>query len=360
MLQTICDHCGLTQIMPDAYSQCKDCLGPIDFITRNLFSEHLITHTHQNIWRYQSFLPFDHDFYPLVSFGEGNTALLQLSEDMKNVLLKVEYMSNTSSFLDRGACISTNYWAMNGVNHIRTASLSGDGAAAIAAYCTSLDIKCTAYLGKSISDAKMQQIWQYGATIVDCDNATSENFLKSIEVTTGERLILPATDPFFLVGAKTISFEIWEQNNKKAPDAIFVPVGNGSLLKGLYKGFKELIDGGAIKKLPIFVGVQLERQILTDKDEMSDNKFPQIPPLSIARGLKVEHPIRKVSVDNIIKETGGFIELVSDEDIILAVKKLGLRGFSVTPIGAVGFAGILKAIGQNLFIDSQIVVPLTA
>lgn len=51
-------------------------------------------------------------------------------------------------------------------------------------------------------------------------------------------------NPFTSEGKKTVSFEIFEQMG--CPDYVFVSVGDGNIITGIYKGFKNLKEMGLI------------------------------------------------------------------------------------------------------------------
>ncbi|MBN1451905.1 MAG: pyridoxal-phosphate dependent enzyme, partial [Anaerolineales bacterium] len=208
-----CDECRET--LYQYHALCPKCNGPLQVELERSIGINLPFEARQDLWRYRSVLPFSPDFLPCVTFGEGNTPLLELSRDYKNVLVKLEYKANTNSYLDRGASVSINYWKNKEIYHASTYSLSGDGAASIAAYCTSAGIQCTAWLGHKVSKEKIAQIRSYGADVVIEEFETLNEILAALKF----HVILPAVDPFFIEGTKTISYEIWEQMGNNIPNA---------------------------------------------------------------------------------------------------------------------------------------------
>ncbi len=108
---------------------------------------------------------------------------------------------------------------------------------------------------------KIQQISAYGANIHVIEGSREDTAKAALEVANGGGEAFYAShvyNPFFYQGTKTYVYEVYEQLNGKMPDILVAPpVGNGTLVLGLYYGLKDLLNaGGLISKLPQIIAVQ--------------------------------------------------------------------------------------------------------
>ena len=76
-------------------------------------------------------------------------------------------------------------------------------------------------------------------------------------------------------GKKSISIELFEQLGRKAPDAVYVPVGDGCIIAGVAKGFSDLLEAGLIEKMPRMICCQSEQSAaISNSVELCDySKF---------------------------------------------------------------------------------------
>jgi len=164
-----------------------------------------------------------------------------------------------------------------------------------------------------------------------------------------------AFNPITIEGKKTVSFEIFKQLGFKLPDKIFVPVGDGVIISGVYKGFEDLLRLGIIEKIPVVVAVQSEgsdnliRNIKIGKGgfirpRKADNpgNFIIKPSQTIADSISVDIPRNFYMAQKYIQEYDGRVQGVSDEDILKASKLLAQNtGLFAEPAAAAAFAGFL-------------------
>ena len=149
-------------------------------------------------------------------------------------------------------------------------------------------------------------------------------------------------------GKKTVSLEIIEQMNFEVPDYIFVSVGDGCIISGVAKGYKDMFALGFIDRIPKLVAVQAEgcKPIVDAVNGDGTVKF--VEPDTIADSIAVGIPRNRVMAVRDIKESGGFGIAVSDKEILSAIKYLGsTQGIFAEPAGATGFAGMLKALHEG-------------
>jgi threonine synthase len=163
-------------------------------------------------------------------------------------------------------------------------------------------------------------------------------------------------------GKKTAALELCEQLDWKAPDRIFVSVGDGCIIGGLWKGLKDLLALGFIDRLPQLVGVQAEgaAPLVRAWEEGSEEIVPLVPH-TLADSISVGQPRDRVKALRAVRQTGGRYVAVSDEEILEAMRLLGREAaIFAEPAGAAGFAGLRKLAQQGeIDPDERIVVLVT-
>ena len=184
-----------------------------------------------------------------ITLGEHETPLLPLQVGKLEFLLKMESMQPTGSFKDRGAAAMINELHALGVKKIALDS-AGNAGAAIAGYAAAAGMECHVYVPDDISTEKISQIEAYGADIVQVANGRMKA-CAAVKQNLGDAYYASHVyNPLFTEGVKSMAHELYHQLGGHVPDYVFVPVGNGTLLIGLYLGFME------IGRLPHFVAVQ--------------------------------------------------------------------------------------------------------
>jgi threonine synthase len=233
---------------------------------------------------------------------------------------------------------------------------SGNAAASLAAYAARAGIDIEVFCPASASPGKLAQIELYGAKlrlIAGPRHQTTEALEHHIAIT-GDFYASHLWHPYFLEGIKTMAFEITEQNGWRAPEAVVCPVGAGSILLGLYKGFIALRAAGLIDRLPRLVAVQAAnicpvlRAYERDDADVSPLETPQP---TLAEGIALPRPVRGPLLLRTLRETNGGVTAVSEAEIRQGLVMLGRRGICVEPTSAV----VLKALEH--FEDAGIVSP---
>nr|WP_319417991.1 threonine synthase [Virgibacillus necropolis] len=240
-----------------------ECRGLLDLQAfASNFSSDKINKEPATMWRYKEALPFQEngDAWKSVTMGEGFTPIVPLNGAESSVLLKLDYLMPTLSFKDRGAAVLVAKAKELGVTKL-VADSSGNAGTSIAAYGNRAGIDCHIYVPESTSPKKIKQIRGHGA-IVHTVPGDREDTAEAAKRAVDEGNMFYAShvyNPYFYQGTKTYAFEIWEQMNGDLPEVVVVPVGNGTLLLGVYYGFKELSDLGLIDKIPRILAIQSER-----------------------------------------------------------------------------------------------------
>jgi threonine synthase len=300
------------------------------------------------LWRYREALPADG---PPVSLGEGSTPLVP-SRDGR-FLFKVESANPTGSFKDRGAAVLLTAARAANVRELVEDS-SGNAGAAIAAYAARAGVEATIHVPAAASPGKLAQVAAYGARVVRVQG-TREAVAASAQAAPG-RYASHCWEPLFFHGTKTIAYELLEGLGR-APDVVVAPVGHGTLLLGLWLGFRELHLAGAIPRLPRLVAVQsaacapLAGPALGREPAGGD---------TVAEGIRVRQPVRPDEIRRAVAESGGEFLIVEDPEILAARARLGAEGLFVEPTAAVAPAAAWRLAGGGAFTTSElVVVPLT-
>jgi threonine synthase len=301
------------------------------------------------IEKYKKFLPVSAKT-PIISLCEGNTPLIHakyisslLGEDVE-VFLKYEGLNPSGSFKDRGMTMAISKAVEEGSKAVICASTDNTSASA-AAYCARAGIKSVVIIPQgAIALGKLSQALIHGAKVI----AIEGNFDQALELVREITAKHPITlvnsiNPYRIEGQKTGSFEICDSFGD-APDFHAIPVGNAGNITAYWKGYKEYKDAGISKKLPKMLGFQAEGAAPIVL------KHPIKDPKTIATAIKIGNPASWKQAEAARDESGGLIDLVSDDEILSAYKLLASReGVFVEPASAASVAGILKLAKRGYF-----------
>ncbi len=324
-----------------------DCGSPLDLLFSPKFFPEKILKRNPNLWRYREAIPIQED-RSILSMGEGFTPLEAMEFDSHRVWVKMDYLFPTGSYKDRGAAVLISKVKELKVKKVVEDS-SGNAGSAIAAYCAKARIRCDIYVPQSTSSGKLVQIQIYGANLKKIEGSREE----TARVTMGEAkktyYASHCWNPYFLHGTKTFAFEIWEQLGWKSPDTLILPVGHGTLLLGAYIGFKELKEAGWAKRIPRLVGVQSAACAPLYQGFVKG--LSETPPImkreTMAEGIAIAEPVRGKEILRAIRETGGEILTVTENEIGPALREMGRRGHFIEPTSAAAIAGLKKYLREK-------------
>jgi threonine synthase len=300
-----------------------------------------VDETDYTLWRYQAALQLP-DRVARVTLGEGWSPLVSSDWGGQPIYLKAEHLNPTGSFKDRGAAVLVAALKTAGVQEVVEDS-SGNAGAALAAYAARAGVRATIYVPAHASPAKQAQIAIYGARVVPVPGPRSEATQAAREaVQQGAVYASHVYSPFYVQGTKTIAFELWEQLDGRAPDSIVAPVGHGSLLLGLYRGFRELLSAGLIERLPRLFGVQA--QACAPLARAWERGLASVEPVeegeTIAEGVAIAVPPWGRTILAAARESGGAVLALQDEETLAAQRKLAQQGFYVEPTSALAVAAL--------------------
>jgi len=259
------------------------------------------------------------------------------------LLLKDDSLNPTFSFKDRASALVSAFAKEHGLNTIIAAS-TGNAGSSLAGICASQGQKAIIVVPSGAPVAKLTQILMYGATIIPILGTYDDAFELSIQATRefGWYNRNTAFNPLTIEGKKTVAFELFQQMNGHLPDRIFVPVGDGVIISGVYRGFEDLFILNLIDKIPIIVAVQAEGSSNLISNLQAE-EFKVRKSHTIADSIAVDYPRNFYMARGYINDYAGEAISVTDLEILDASRQLAVNtGIFTEPASAAAFAGMLK------------------
>jgi threonine synthase len=329
-----CARCGRTYGAREPVWRCA-CGGPLALEPGAPLDAARLGGRPATMWRYREALAVGGE---PVSLGEPMTPLIDIEHAGRRVELKCDYLLPSGSYKDRGAALLMTQLRALGIRRAVEDS-SGNAAASLAAYAARAGIRLTVFCPASASPGKLAQVRLHGAELrlIEGPRPRATEALVAHVTASGEFYASHLWHPFFLDGIKTLAFEIAEQRGWRAPDAVLSPVGAGSILLGLWSGFRELRRAGLIERVPRLFAVQAERVCpvyLAHARGARDVEAVASGP-TLAEGIALPRPVRDREVLEAVRETGGGVARVSEDEIRQALVALGRQGVGVEPTSAV-------------------------
>ncbi|MDP9951898.1 MULTISPECIES: threonine synthase [Streptomyces] len=393
---------------------CPVCRGPwdLDFTPARGVAANALAGRADSLWRYKEFLPLDTS---AISLGEGRTPLVPLTD---TVSAKLDFLMPTLSFKDRGAVMLGELARRLGPDRV-VADSSGNAGTSFAAYCARAGLPCTVYVPEGTSAKKTEQIRAHGARLVTVPGGR-EATARAARAAADEPGVFYAShvfNPYFLHGTKTYAYELWEDLGGRLPEALAVPVGNGTLLLGVALAVAELDALGLITARPRLIAVQAEAvsplaaafragaddllpvragDLLRDGEGGADGLLPDggtvpggdvgaggvpgpgggggagaggvrgaggnaaggaggVEPATLAEGIAIPRPPRARQILAAVRESGGTFLTVPEDGIREAQRDLAARGLFVETTGVACWAAV-RAGGDA--VRGEVVVPL--
>ncbi len=344
-----CVDCGEVYSAKEVRYFCDSCSSSLDVLydydeIRGKLSWDILDGRVFSHMRYKEFLPLiDPEF--VVRMGEGGTPLLEstvLGEKLGiDLYFKMESLNPTGSFKDRGTSVELGKALEHGAEEIVTAT-TGNMGTSIAAYCARAGVKARIYVPEDVGGPKLKHMREHGAEVVKVDGDYNDAEERAWEDKEENEMYLMGDYPYRGEGEKTVGHEIADHLDA---DKVVMPVGNGTLLHGVWKGFKELKKTGLTEKSPQMVGVQAEGCDSVVKALKKNQKKPELveDPDTVADAISCGDPLDGDQAITALKESEGSGVAVSDEDILEAKKMLAEEeGIYAEEAGATALAGILK------------------
>lgn len=287
-----------------------------------------------NHYRYKEFLP---NTKHKVSLNEGGTALVQ---GKKNLWFKLESQNPSGAFKDRGSACEISHAKDLGAKKIVCAS-TGNMGASVAAYSARAGVDCTIVLPNAASGEKINQIQQHGARLKKLKGDYTAAMKEAYSMYKSGKYYLCGDYAYRLEGEKTVGMEIVDQLS--SVEQIILPIGNGTLLAGMWKGLTEMKRARLIRKLPRMVGVQAKGCSPVYKAWKTGKPIKPVIPKTIAGAIACGDPIDGELAIHAVKESKGSMYAVNDKEILAARKELAsTQGIDGEPSALVPYAAYKK------------------
>jgi threonine synthase len=370
-----CSICNSEYQPTDILYTCPKCGGNLDVeldysLIRSKYQiEDITSRTDYSLWRYLPLLPVEDPggFGTPLRYA-GWTPLyappaLSKKLGLEQFWIKDEGRNPTASFKDRASSIVVARAREIKAEIIVTAS-TGNAGAALAGMSAAIGQKAIIFAPKTAPQAKIAQLLIYGAKVILVDGNYDSAFDLTIEAAQefGWYCRNTGYNPFTAEGKKTAALEIWEQICLNQPEnshplSIFVSVGDGNIISGIHKGFKDLQALGWLKQMPRIFGIQSDKSAAIANTYFAGNEtIVPIEATTLADSISVDLPRDGVRAVRAARDTGGAYITVADEEIIAGIGELGKYGIFVEPAGSTAFAGLKKALVEKVIAPDDPVV----
>ncbi|MEU9420552.1 pyridoxal-phosphate dependent enzyme [Streptomyces sp. NPDC051000] len=307
-----------------------------------------------SLWRYGSALPLPGAFS--VSLAEGNTPLVPLVE---RIHAKLDFLMPTLSFKDRGAVMLVELARRLGPERV-VADSSGNAGTSVAAYCARAGLSCEVFVPEGTSEKKTAQMRAHGARVrvVPGGREAAAAAARAVADEPGVFYASHVFNPYFLQGTKTYAYEIWEELGGRLPEALVVPVGNGTLLLGAALAAEELARRGV--RPPALIAVQArEVSPLAAAFHAGAEDAAPVPRLpTLAEGIAITAPPRARQILAAVRASGGTFVTVTEDRLRAARRDLAARGLFVEPTAAACWAAVAPGAPADPLQGRTAVVPL--
>lgn len=351
-----CRECGRKYPIEPIYV-CEFCFGPLEvaYDYRSIakaLTRKKIEARQQNLWRYRELLPVDGE--PQVGLESGYTPLLKADKLAKILGIDALYIKDdtvvhpTLSFKDRVVSVALTKAREFGFDTVACAS-TGNLAHSVSAHGARAGFERFIFIPASLEASKIIASLVYEPNLVAVDgNYDDVNRLCS-EIANKYKWAFVNINirPFYAEGSKTLGFEIIEQLGWKAPDNVVVPCASGSLLTKVWKSFKEFREIGIIKELDtkVFAAQASGCAPIATAVKQDTDVIRPVKPNTVAKSLAIGNPADGFYATQVVKETGGYAEDVTDQEIIDSIKLLArTEGVFAETAGGVTLASAKKLI----------------
>ncbi|HBG45548.1 MAG TPA: threonine synthase [Deltaproteobacteria bacterium] len=367
-----CRECG-KEYPKEALHVCELCFGPLEVVyeyekIKGVLTREKIEKRAPNMWRYKELLPIEGE--PTVGAQVGFTPLIKADNLAKAIGVKEVYVKNdavnypTLSFKDRVVSVAISRAREMGFKIAACAS-TGNLANSVAANAAACGMESFVFIPYDLEQTKILGTLVYGANVVAIKGTYDEvnRLCSEIAGKYGWAFVNINIRPYYAEGSKTFGYEIAEQLGWTLPKHIVVPMAGGSLITKIHKAFKELHTLGFVpENTTRFYGAQAAgcSPIVNAVKEGSELIRP-VRPNTIAKSLAIGNPADGYYSAKVMRDSGGWGECVTDEEIIEAMKLLAeTEGIFAETAGGVTLGTTKKLIeAGRIPKDESIVICIT-
>ncbi len=368
-----CLACNTEQSVDFAGFVCPVCGGNLD-ITYDYSAIEPSFGEGEGIFRYQTLLPCS-DPGSQLPLTIGSTPLhharrLGASAGLDNVWLKDETGNPSSSIKDRASAVALLRAIETGADTVAVAS-TGNAGSSTACLAAAMGLNAVVFVPETAPAAKLAQSLAYGARVLAVRGSYDDAYDLCLQECDERGWFNRSTgfNPFTREGKKTSSFEVWEQLGR-VPDRVIVPTGDGNILSGAWKGWRDLHAAGLIDRLPKIDCAQSEGsaaicrtiESVRESGEVPDWRSVEIQSVAantVADSISVDQPRDGLAAVRAVIESGGEAVTVSDDEILAAIGELAsTAGVFAEPAAAAPWAAVKQLAGNGLIGEDETVVLL--
>jgi threonine synthase len=354
-----CRECGREYTIGPIYV-CEFCFGPLEVIynyegIKKALTREKIQSRPQNLWRYKELLPLEKE--PEGAFDTGFTPLIKANNLAKVLGIKELYIKDdtvahpTLSFKDRVVAVALAKAKEFGFDTVACAS-TGNLAHSVAAQGAKAGFKRFIFIPANLEHSKIIASLVYEPNLIAVDGNYDEVNRLCSEVANKYSWAFVNINirPFYAEGSKTHGYEIIEQFGWRTPDNIVVPCASGSLLTKIWKSFKEMYKIGLIDevKTKVFAAQATGCSPIVTAIKQGIDVIKPVKPKTIAKSLAIGNPADGFYATQVVQESSGFGEDVSDQEIIDSIKLLAkTEGVFAETAGGVTLASTIKLINRG-------------
>jgi len=316
-----------------------------------------------SIWRYRPLLPVAEDS-PLPPLQVGWTPLyraelLGRGLGLDHLFIKDDGRNPTASFKDRASAVGVVKAREHGFDTVTCAS-TGNAASSLAGQAASVGLRAVIFVPENAPRAKVAQLLVFGARVFTIRGSYDQAYDLCTQAATQYGWYNRNTgyNPYLSEGKKTAALEIAEQLGWRAPDTVVVAVGDGCIIGGLWKGFRDLYALGLIDHLPRLIGVQAEGADPLAQAWRAGATHPHpMDAHTVADSICVGIPRDATKALRAVRESGGFFLSVSDAEILSAILTLARQAaVFAEPAGATAYAGLERMVREGKAQNHEVIV----
>jgi threonine synthase len=304
--------------------------------------------------------------YPAKRLGE--------SYGLRNLLLKDDTLNPSASSKDRASAIVARRAIDIGADVVSVAS-TGNAGSSLACIAAATGLRSIIFVPEKAPPAKLTQALSFGATVLAVRGSYDDAFDLCLAASEEFGWLNRSTgyNPFTREGKKVCAYEIWEALDGRVPDRIVVPTGDGNLLSGMWKGWRDLKAVGLIDRMPRIDAAQSEnsdaisrtvrslRASGVDQPAWSDVVIEPVEATTIADSISVNAPRDGLAAVRAIIESGGDAVTVTDDEILAAIPEMSeLSGVFPEPAAAASWAAVKRLVDRNAIAADEFVVCLVS
>jgi threonine synthase len=334
---------------------CEFCFGPLEAAydyaaIKKKLDRKAILGRQKNLWRYRELLPIDGE--PQVGLDSGFTPLVKADNLAAELGLEELYIKDdtvvhpTLSFKDRVVAVALTKAKEFGFDTVACAS-TGNLAHSVAAHGTKAGFDRFIFIPSTLERSKVVASLVYQPNLIAVDGSYDDVNRLCSEIANKHDWAFVNINirPFYAEGSKTQGFEIIEQMGWRAPDNVVVPCASGSLLTKIWKSFKEFEEIGVIDSVgtKVFAAQATGCSPISTAIKAGSDFIRPVKPDTIAKSLAIGNPADGFYAYQVVSETGGWAEDVSDKEIVEAIKLLArTEGIFAETAGGVTLASTIK------------------